>query len=57
MSDWNDENDGPREDAPNQTQEAIDEGGPSDQLVDVGGWEETGDSPHEGEEGQTGEVA
>jgi hypothetical protein len=40
-----------REDAPNQTQEAIDEGGPSDQPVDVE-WEETESPPHQGEEGQ-----
>jgi hypothetical protein len=56
MSDWNDETDGPREDAPNPTQEAIDEDGPSGDLVDVG-WEDTEDSPHEGEEGQSGDVA
>jgi hypothetical protein len=52
MSDSNDENQGPREDAPNPTQEAIDEGGPSDQPVDVGGWEDNEPSPHAGEEGQ-----
>ena len=33
------ENEGPREDAPNPTQEAIDAEGPSDKPVDVGGWE------------------
>jgi hypothetical protein len=57
MSDRNGENQGPREDAPNPTQEAIDEDGPSDQPVDVGGWEETEDSPHEGEEGQATDPA
>jgi hypothetical protein len=41
----------PREDAPNPTQEAIDEGGPSDKPADVD-WEETESSPHAGEEGQ-----
>ena len=57
MSDWNDEADGPREDAPNPTQEAIDREGPSDQPVDVGGWTETEDAPAEGEAGQAGDVA
>jgi hypothetical protein len=57
MSDWNDENQGPTEDAPNPTQQAIDEEGPSGDPVDVGGWDETEDSPHEGEEGQAGDVA
>jgi len=52
MSDSNDEKQGPREDAPNPTQEAIDEGGPSDQPVDVGGREDNEPSPHAGEEGQ-----
>jgi hypothetical protein len=40
-----------REDAPNPTQEAIDEEGPEDRPVDVD-WEETESSPHQGEEGQ-----
>jgi hypothetical protein len=53
MSERNDET--PREGAANPTQEAIDEGGASDEPVDVG-WE-TEDSPHEGEEGQAGDVA
>ena len=58
MSDWNEQSDGPREDAPNPTQQAIDEAGPSDQPVDVGGWDENeDDTPHEGEEGQAGDVA
>jgi hypothetical protein len=56
VTDVNEETDGPREDAPNPTQEAIDQEGPSDQPADVG-WEETEDAPHEGEEGQTGDVA
>jgi hypothetical protein len=47
MSDTDDR----REDAPSPTQEAIDEGGPSDQPVDVD-WEETEPTPHQGEEGQ-----
>jgi hypothetical protein len=51
------ETEGPREDAPNPTQEAIDQEGPSDELVDVGGWEETESSPHAGEAGQSGDVA
>ncbi|MFL5931257.1 MAG: hypothetical protein ACJ75P_08370 [Gaiellaceae bacterium] len=34
---------GPRENGPNPTQAAIDEEGPSDRPVDVGGWE--GDEP------------
>jgi hypothetical protein len=40
-----------QEDAPNPTQEAIDEGGPSERPADVE-WEETEPSPHQGEEGQ-----
>jgi hypothetical protein len=59
---------GPREDAPNPTQEAIDEQGASDQPADVGGWtdseeaetggwEETEASPHAGEAGQSDDVA
>ena len=59
MSDWNDENDGPREDAPNPTQQAIDEGGASDQPADASwseeSWGETESAPHEGEEGEVGE--
>jgi hypothetical protein len=46
----------PREDAPNPTQEAIDEEGASDKPVDVG-WEETESSPHAGEAGQSDDVA
>jgi hypothetical protein len=57
VSDWDEERDGPREDAPNPTQEAIDEEGPSDAPVDVGGWTETADAPHEGEAGQADEIA
>ncbi len=61
MSDWSDQNDAPQEDAPNPTQQAIDEGGPSDQPVDVSWGEEsagdTQNTPHEGEEGQAGDVA
>jgi hypothetical protein len=45
------ENDGPLEDAPNPTQQAIDEEGASDKPVDVG-WDETADSPHQGEQVQ-----
>jgi hypothetical protein len=56
MSDWNDENEGPREDAPNPTQQAIDESGPSDEPVDTA-WEDTENSPHEGEAGQRDDVA
>ena len=44
MSDWNDENEGP----PGDTEEA---------GTDAGGWDDTQDSPHEGEEGQAGDVA
>jgi hypothetical protein len=51
------ESDGPREDAPNPTQEQIDREGPSDQPVDVGGWEDNEPSAHSGEGGQTGDVA
>jgi hypothetical protein len=46
----------PREDAPNPTQEAIDEGGPSDKPADVD-WEETESSPHAGEAGQSQDPA
>jgi hypothetical protein len=52
MSDTDRESDGPREDAPNPTQEAIDEEGPSDKPVDVGGWEDNEPSTHAGEGGQ-----
>ena len=41
---------------PNPTQEAIDEEGPSDQPVDVGGWEEE-PSTHAGEGGQSDDIA
>jgi hypothetical protein len=51
------ENEGPREDAPNPTQEAIDEEGPSDKPVDVGGWEDNEPSTHAGEAGQADEPA
>jgi hypothetical protein len=57
MSDRNGDSEGPREDAPNPTQEAIDEEGASDKPVDVGGWEETEASPHAGEAGQSDDVA
>lgn len=40
-----------REDAPNPTQEEIDERGPEDRPVDVD-WDETESAPHAGEEGQ-----
>lgn len=50
------ENESPREDAPNPTQEAIDEGGPSDKPADVD-WEETESSPHAGEAGQSQDPA
>jgi hypothetical protein len=56
LSDWNDENEGPREDAPNPTQEAIDAGGASNLPVDEA-WEETENTPHEGEAGQRDDVA
>jgi hypothetical protein len=49
MSEQADE--GWREEAPNPTQEQIDEGGPSDVPADID-WEETEAAPHEGEEGQ-----
>lgn len=42
---------------PNPTQEAIDDGGPSDQPVDVGGWEDNEPSTHAGEGGQSDDVA
>jgi hypothetical protein len=51
------ETEGPREDAPDPTQEAIDEEGASEKPVDVGGWEETEPSPHAGEAGQADDVA
>jgi hypothetical protein len=56
MEEAESENEAPREDAPNPTQEAIDEGGASDQPADVG-WEETADTPHQGEAGQSQEPA
>ena len=56
MSDPQSDTEGPREDAPNPTQEAIDEEGPSDRPADVD-WEETESSPHAGEAGQAGEDA
>ncbi len=61
MSDWNDQDDAPRQDAPNPTQQEIDERGASDEPVDAawseGSWGETQDAPHEGEEGQAAEPA
>ena len=51
------EHEGPRESEPNPTQEAIDREGPSDQPVDVGGWEENEPSTHAGEGGQAGDAA
>ena len=56
MEEGQSESEAPREDAPNPTQEAIDEGGASDQPVDIG-WEETASSPHQGESGQSAEPA
>ena len=56
MSDPQSDTEGPREDAPNPTQEAIDEEGPSDRPADVD-WEETESSPHAREAGQAGAVA
>ena len=47
---------GPREDAPNPTQEAIDEEGASDQPADVG-WTENEPSTHAGEGGQREDIA
>jgi hypothetical protein len=40
-----------QDDGRNETQRRMDEEGTSDRPVDVE-WEETGASPHEGEEGQ-----
>ena len=57
MSDMRSDTDGPRESEPNPTQEAIDEEGASDQPVDVGGWEETEPSTHEGEASPGEDVA
>lgn len=58
MSEHNGDSEGPREDAPTPTQEAIDEEGASDKpAVDVGDWEETEASPHAGEAGQADDVA
>ena len=51
------ESESPREDAPNPTQEAIDEEGPSDKPVDVGGWTDNESSTHAGEAGQADEPA
>ena len=51
------EHEGPREDAPNPTQEAIDEEGPSEEPVDIGGWTENEPSTHAGEGGQSDDVA
>ena len=48
---------GTREREPNPTQEAIDQDEPSDQPVDVGGWEDNEPSTHAGEGGQTDDVA
>jgi hypothetical protein len=55
MEEGQSENEAPREDAPNPTQETIDDGA-SDQPVDIG-WEETASSPHQGESGQSAEPA
>ncbi len=49
------ENEAPREDAPNPTQDAIDQDGPSDKPADVGGWEDNEPSTHAGEAGQASE--
>jgi hypothetical protein len=51
------DNEGTREREPNPTQEAIDQEGPSDQPVDVGGWEDNESSTHAGEGGQSDDVA
>lgn len=51
------EDEGPSESEPNPTQETIDEEGPSDQPVDVGGWEDNEPTTHAGEGGQSGDVA
>ena len=55
MSDWQEEGQGggATEEGGSEgaTQEAIDEESPS-QPADVGGWTETEDTPHQGEEGQ-----
>ena len=56
MEEGQSENEAPREDAPNPTQEAIDEGGASDQPVDIG-WEDNEPSTHAGEAGQADEPA
>lgn len=56
MEEAESEYEAPREDAPNPTQEAIDQDGPSDRPVDIG-WEETASSPHQGETGQGAEPA
>jgi hypothetical protein len=49
-------NEAPREDAPNPTQEAIDEEGPSDKPADIG-WEDNEPSTHAGEGGQSDDVS
>ena len=46
MSDWNEEKDAPAGDSDEDEDEAA-----------AGGWETAQDSPHEGEEGQAGDVA
>jgi len=51
------DNEGTREREPNRTQEAIDQEGPSDQPVDVGGWEGNEPSKHAGEGGHSDDVA
>jgi hypothetical protein len=45
------------EDTRNPTQEAIDQEGPGDEPVDVGGWEDNEPSTHAGEGGQSDDVA
>jgi hypothetical protein len=61
MSEWGDQTDAPQEDAPNPTQQEIDERGPSSQPADASwgeeSWGETQGTPHEGEDGQAGDVA
>jgi hypothetical protein len=50
------DNEGVREREPNP-QETIGQEEPSDQPVDVGGWEDNEPSTHAGEGGQSGDVA
>jgi hypothetical protein len=50
------ESEAPREDAPNPTQEAIDEEGPSDKPVDIA-WDDNEPSTHAGEAGQSEDIA